>query len=130
MGWTYDPTRARLAVNKDRIRLMIGDTLPSRPLLQDEEIDVILTLCNWDLYSSCAMACDAIANKFAGDPDFNHGRIAQKRQQIVESYRRLANTFRSHAAPTVVGPSGSDYFRRGMMDHPGTASFDREEPEP
>ncbi len=123
MTWTYDPNRARLEEGRDRVRLLIGDTLETRPLLQNEEIDVALLLAQGVLDAACALACDMIVAKFSGDPDFSHGRVSQQRSQIVDHYRDLGNRFRSHlpgvsqGALQVEHPSDA-YFRRGITDHP------------
>ncbi len=119
MSWTYDPVAAESGENRDRLRLLIGDTLPSRPLLQDEELDVILTISRTFL-EACANACDVIAARASADPDFSHGRISQRRSQIVENYRELARKFRRASSHPELVPMQSGHLMPGMWDFPGT----------
>lgn len=124
MSWTYDPNRARLEAGRDRVRLLIGDTLETRPLLQNEEIDAALLLSQGVLNAACALACEMVAAKFSADPDFTHGRVSQQRSQIVAHYRALAEQFRRGSAGQFQVEHPDDaYFRRGMTDHPGAADL-------
>ena len=41
MSWTYDPN---LVSDADRVRLLIGDTLESDPLISDEELVAVMAL--------------------------------------------------------------------------------------
>lgn len=61
MGWSYD---LKLDTDRDRIRFLIGDTNLSEQLLQDEEIDWIMTL-GGNLQSWAAMAARSIGASFA-----------------------------------------------------------------
>lgn len=61
MAWTYDP---EIPTDKDWVRLTIGDTNESFPLMQDEEIEYYIT--ETGSKESAAIACvEAIIPKLA-----------------------------------------------------------------
>lgn len=62
MTWSYvvpldDP--------KDQVRLLMGDTNSARPLLQDEEIDFVLSSEARVMWAA-AQCCDLVASKYTG----------------------------------------------------------------
>ena len=59
MGWTYPKRPARSA--RDALRLMIGDTNASDPLLSDEEADYYLGNNGGNVVLAAAEACEALA---------------------------------------------------------------------
>ncbi len=68
MSWTY--VLGTLATTpKDQVRLLIGDTDTTEQLLQDEEISLLLSLENNDIYRTGWRACDAIAAEYARKAD-------------------------------------------------------------
>ena len=55
MGWTYNgPTS-----NRDKVRLLIGDTISTRPLLADEEIQFFLA-SEMNIYTAAARCCETL----------------------------------------------------------------------
>ena len=86
MSFTYDPT---LATDRDKVRLFIGDTDSTQPLLQDQEIVSLLAMFG-SVTIAAATACKNIAAKFARYADRNTGDISVKYSQIAETYRKLA----------------------------------------
>jgi len=57
MGWTYTKRPDRSA--RDALRLMIGDTNASDPLLSDEEADYYLGNSGENVVLAAAEACEA-----------------------------------------------------------------------
>jgi len=94
MTWSYsgDPTTSR----KDELRFLIGDTDSAEPLLQDEELDYILSK-QASIYLAAAVACDTIAAKFSREADTRAGpgsRLSVALSQRAKAYRAMAAEFR------------------------------------
>lgn len=101
MAWTYDATKFDDATagtygstigDRYQVRLLIQDTQTSRPLLQDEEIDWLLTQES-NVYRAAARCCDSlvarggsIGSKTVGDLSIAYN---------VEFYRGLAADLRA-----------------------------------
>ena len=107
MSFTYDP---RLTLDRDRMRLDLGDTQEPQPLLQDEELDVLLGdyALDADLEPSddeirqarlvaTAKAADIIAAKFARDVDTVMPEQRVGLSQRYQQYRALAKSLREDA---------------------------------
>ena len=131
MAWTYDPTLARPL---DLIRLLIGDTDASDPLLQDEEILSLLSL-EGSVELAAARACDAIVARFSRLADVSAGGVSIQASQRAEAYRQRAAELRQRAfrgltlyaggrswSEKVAAAADEDSipprFRRGQDDHP------------
>lgn len=98
MTWTYDgdPTGDR----KDEVRLMVGDTDQTDPLVQDEEIAYYLTQFppadTKPAWLAAAHVCDAIVGKFARKMDRSlGGALQQTASQQYDHYRQLAADLRA-----------------------------------
>lgn len=117
MAWTYgampstDPT--------DEVHFLVGDTDPDDPLIQDEEIEMLLSLypkpAGKPAYLAAAAGCDAIASKFGRKMQRSVGPISLSAQQQYEHYVELAQQLRVAYATDGKGiiPSTS------MRIHPG-----------
>lgn len=94
MSWTFgnDPANSRL----DRIRILIGDTNPQEPLLDDEFILWLLEQSTND-YVVAAQACQAIATRFAREADITVGDLSVKFSRMAEAYREAAMQLASQA---------------------------------
>jgi len=86
MSFSYDPT---LATDKDKVRLFIGDTDSTQPLLQDEEIVSLLAMFGSVAVAS-STACKNIAAKFARQADRTTGDISVSYSQISKMYFDLS----------------------------------------
>lgn len=109
MAWTYDgdPTGDR----KDEVRFMVGDTTETTALVQDEEIEYLLTLhapvAGKPAWLAAAAVCDAIAGKFARAVQQSIGSLSRSAQQQFEHYRDLAAHYRMLYATNGQGASRS-----------------------
>lgn len=112
--WTYDPS---LATAKDEVRLLIGDTIESRPLLEDEEIWYLLEIAGNNVKRAAAEACERIAAKLSADPNFAVGSWREDRSVIVSRFRELASKLRAMVTYPVTVSSPQPYFSVGMMDY-------------
>ena len=145
MAWTYEP--GRLAEGgKDRVRFAVGDTDPDDALLEDEEIEAVLSE-HPDWREAAARCARAIASAFYREVTLKAGSVALEFRQRAESYERVAARLEREAGlapplPGEYGPGGAGstsvgisagglagpfggYFRTGMMDHGGNARGDR-----
>jgi len=95
MVWTYTKRPARSA--RDALRLMIGDTNASDPLLSDEETDYYLELKPENVVLAAAEACDALAARFARDAVSSAADLERLPALKEESYMRLARQPRRRA---------------------------------
>lgn len=132
MAWTYV---LPIATAKDEVRFHCGDTDSSRPLLQDEEIEYVLTK-EPDIIAAAAVACDSIASKLSQRTDASVDGVSSSRSQAAQAFSARAAELRKRAgilAPPVFGgvyktqhdaldqdtslvqPS----FKIGQDDHPG-----------
>lgn len=99
MAWTYtDPTTS----DKDAVRFLVGDTDSTEPLVQDEEIEYVLTLratVAGDVnYWAAADVAEAIAAKFARQIDKSVGSLQGSFKQKHDHYVELARRLRTLAA--------------------------------
>jgi hypothetical protein len=95
MTFTYAlPPATALA----RVRLEIGDTVPTRALLQDEEIQVKLTARPNSELLAAADCCDLIATRSASGYDFKWKDGEFKRSQMATLYADRAAVLRARAA--------------------------------
>lgn len=109
MPWTYDK---ELPTDRDRIRLIIGDTLEVEQQFQDQEIDAMLTI--WGSITATAIAaCRALAAKYARQADKWVGDLKILASQKSEAYLNLANEL-EEAGATAVGASNQRLFAGGI----------------
>ena len=135
MVWSYDST-APGASDLSWVRLRIGDTSSGSPMLQDEEIESLLSE-EGNRHFAAAIAAESIGATFARTADKSVGKLRISIAKASESYFNLANRLRSEAdmrvAPYAGGISQSDIdarekdtdqvgapFQIGMHDFPGS----------
>lgn len=122
MGWTFgnDPANSRL----DRIRILIGDTDPSEPLIDDEPLLWILSIEPND-YLAASKACALIAAKFSRQADMSVGPLAVKFSQLADAYTELADRLALQATQEVsvdvktdilVAQPKPPFFYRGQFE--------------
>ncbi len=89
--WSYDV--ADLATNDTyKVRSRIGDTVSTEPLLEDEEIAYFLSERN-SVNGGAALACKAIAAKFARLADTTVGPQSIKLSQKAAQYMEMSAEF-------------------------------------
>lgn len=85
MTWSYDP--ATIATQPyQQVRLLIGDTLPNDPQLQDEEIKLFLTL-DKSIWRAAANCCRAIASQLSRLADSVTGDIRTLYSSKAKAYQ-------------------------------------------
>lgn len=102
MTWTYDgdPSSSTTA----QIRFEIQDTDPNAPLLQDEEIAYTLIdeagegpYVDADIFRASARCCEALAKRFAAQPDQTIGDLTISYTKQAAGYEALAEKLRAKA---------------------------------
>jgi hypothetical protein len=103
MAWTYDPN---LITDTDRVRLLIGDTLESDPLISDEELVALLSLAG-GITEAAAQASEAIATMLGRRADEISDDIGQrvKYGDRAGRYRTLAASLRASVVSVSAGSS-------------------------
>jgi len=96
MTWTYNTA---LTTDRDKIRLLIGDTTSNDQLLSDEEITFIITQ-QPNAYYAAAQACEMIAGKFGRDVSTTLEGMSIAKRQRFENYIQLAEQLRVMAMRT------------------------------
>lgn len=135
MTATYTATPATNMV--DQVRLLLGDTDMSDPLLQDEEIQFFIS--TWpDPYSAAAASAEQIAAQFAREVSSSGDGVQVGTNELQDKFVALAERLRYQAVrlgraalPYVGGQSRSDIrqaleeedtvqttFWTGMGDNP------------
>lgn len=103
---------------KDMVRVLIGDTDSTAPLLQDEDINALLLHSTSD-WSVASEACMTIASKLARDVRSVLGPLREEGQQRYEHYVSLAERYAAIAGipvPAEAGAGGAAPGRvRGLL---------------
>ncbi len=140
MTWTYsgDPSLSDV----DAIRFLIGDTDSSDQLLQNEEINYLLSLGGGSPEYAAFLGAESIAAKFSRLADSKVGELSKSASQQAEGYRRLASDLKARffatggVLPSFGGISydkertyemdtdlKSSPFKDGQFDNPGGPQF-------
>lgn len=108
MTWSYN---LQLTANKDKLRLMIGDTDQDDPLMSDEELAYLIST-HGSLESAAAAVCHSLAAKYARYADKQVGdlrlSLSQRAKQFYEMAKSFTKTAQILAAPTAGGVYTSD----------------------
>lgn len=133
MSWSYDPSQP---TSRDRVRRLLGDVNPSDQLVQDEEIDYVLTQFP-NPYLAAADLARGLAAEMSRDVSFSFEGVSIQAQQRAASFIKLAESLEEQAQRRVVAAASSlhggtptDYsedheefiFSVGMHDNPGVSS--------
>ena len=103
MTWSYGPAAdppLPITTDLDQVRLLIGDTDPAAPLLQDEEIGLYLADGLQPQPSpqlSAAMAAGLLASKYRRLVDIREGAASASLSQLAKQFSDLAAELRGQA---------------------------------
>ena len=101
MTWEYTPENIASS-RKDEVRLLVGDTQENDPLVQDEEIEMILLqfvpVEGRPAWLAAAAVCEVIAARFGRQVQQSLGPLSRAAQQMFDHYRQLAQDLRAAAA--------------------------------
>ena len=105
MTWTYGNSpsdNVNGTYNIDLLRFLIGDTDTDHQLLQDEELDFLISTQN-NYYMAAAIAADALTAKFAPSTQEKLGDCSQDFQQRYDHFLALSKELRRLAARGITG---------------------------
>lgn len=95
MTWTYDATQ--LEGNElYQARFLIGDTDGGNPLVEDEEIQWVLTQYP-NVFEASATLAEGLAAKFTSEVDVTADGLSYSARQLGENFRALAESLREEA---------------------------------
>lgn len=119
MTWSYsgDPSRSKI----DECRFLLGDTIEEEPIMQDEEIQYIIDMCNGDenqvryqLFSRAAtLFARDIKRKLGPQTEDPTDRLNYFKEKAKEYKAKL--TYSGLSIPTYAHPK---VFRKGMHSNP------------
>lgn len=92
--WTYSGNPADS--ESDAVRFMVGDTIESRPLLDDKEVEWIVSQAT-NLNIRAALACEALWSRFVAISDYTVGSVSKKFSDIAAKFKERAAQFRAEA---------------------------------
>lgn len=92
MSWTYDVTLLN-STPKYQVRMLVRDTDTTRQLVQDEEIEFVLSSTP-NIYFASAIIADMIAKQYALQPDTKTDIFSETYNNIAPSYAKLAESLR------------------------------------
>jgi hypothetical protein len=120
MGWNYSGNPA--SSQTDRVRFYIGDTDPTDPILQDEEITFLLSEEGSPLKAAQG-ACRAIIAKYAREVDYTIGPERVAASELVAHYQGVLKTLieksKASGAPSYGSSRSESTFDVGMHDASG-----------
>ena len=127
MAWTYNV--AELSTSQlFQVRFMIGDTIESDPLLQDEEINLIIAE-QGNVRSAAVECCERISSAFARQTDYKLGPYSVNASDRSKRYEEFAKKLRNKvglAAPIFEDPQRV-IFDIDMMNDSGCSHPSEEE---
>jgi len=118
MTWSYDST---LPTDTDKVRFHIGDTDETDQLLQNEEINYLLSETT-NVLLAASRAAKTVAAKFSRQADKTVGDLRISLSQKAKAYMALAadlekRALTSSACPTWQEPEEDARFELGMMEN-------------
>lgn len=99
MTWSYTPGATDA---KNQVRMLVGDTLPTDPQLQDEEINFAIGLRS-TAYGAAAVCARSLAAKFARSVTFKAGQSSATFSDLSKAYLTMATQFEMQAALSGAG---------------------------
>jgi hypothetical protein len=106
MTWSYNLQALGTANGaKDNVRMLIGDTVSTSPLLQDEEINFVLTR-RPSVYGAASDCCRSLAARFASQATTAAGDTKIMFSDISKAYSRQAVAYDQLA---IAGGAGMPY---------------------
>lgn len=107
MAFTYNTPALS---DRDRLRLLVGDTKAERPIFEDAELDDLLAL-ETNLYATAALACRVMATDSAkravamSAPGMTWGatEVSRRLMELADKYEAQAQSRTQAAFATVYG---------------------------
>lgn len=118
MSWSYDPSD--LSGNKlNQLRLVIGDTEASDPLLQDQELTFFLEQTNNSVQKAACKALDALIARASGEVNYSLGPYSESATNKINNWKALQQDLLKQIqgcnAPVSKPPTTNAIFRYDVM---------------
>lgn len=115
MSWSYDPTAPGFPTDTDQVRLLIGDTNASDPLLSNEEIAAMLVI-EGSVDLAAARAAETLATVFVRQADEVTDDLGQrvKYGNRAAVFRQLALSIRTQVSVTATVPISTYAKNQGV----------------
>lgn len=122
MTWTYTPD---FTLSRDKVRLILGDTVSTTPLVTDEEIAWAVTENNSDLYLAAALLCDSLSGRFASQATTSKtvGSLSLSKSYGEQSTRWSTRAAELRAQAAVMAPPSPTGYVDDDGNVGGTAQF-------
>lgn len=118
MSWAYDPTKLQDSP-KDQIRLLIGDTLDSDPLLQDEEIQFYMDQYPNDINRAALASVNVIITRICSTPDYTLGPYSESNGSRLKAFQSVRDELDAkvtgYNSPLASAPTTESIFSYDMM---------------
>lgn len=121
----YDPS---LTLDRDKVRLLVGDTDDDHQMLVDTEIEFALTEEADDIYLASARLCEIIAARFARDVNYRFSTLWLDSGDAYDHFLSLAERYRTESSRNTGQPiftmgegvddEAPEIFWYGMHDNP------------
>jgi len=96
------------------VRFLIGDTISTAQLMQNEEINAVLAYQPSPVYAAAACA-DALGARFSRDADLSIGATSVSASQRAAGFHRLADRLRAGGAGNLPGGDGTGVANVSMF---------------
>ena len=118
MSWNYNPENLKDSPI-DQIRLLIGDTLESDPLLQDEEIQFYLDQAPNDINRAALASVNVIITRICSTPDYTLGPYSESNGSRLKAFQSVKNELDAkvigYNSPLASAPTTEPIFSYDMM---------------
>lgn len=118
MSWSYVANYLAIS-KKDQVRFKIGDTVAADGLLQDEEIEFLLSQNDGDVLRTAISCCISIISVLSGFTDFKVGPYSESQGSRLTAYQTLHRMLLDEAtkinSPIAEVPTTSQIFYYNMM---------------
>ena len=123
MAWTYVPD---FNTTRDQIRLAIGDTISTDPLLTDEEIAQLYLSAGNSVSGAAIMGLRSLAAKYSRLSDISIESVSKRYSQRAANYLAMAMALEVQGAKgaSSAGPSATGI----SLDEMATAAADTDRP--
>jgi hypothetical protein len=119
MSWSYSGNPA--SSEMDELRFIIGDTNISEPIMQDEELEYLITEYGSNRNLLMYQAFTRAATLFARDIKRSLGPQSEDPTERLKFFRDQANSYKSKLAITGISAPVYNYpkvFHKGMHSNP------------
>ncbi len=119
MSWTYSGNPA--SSQRDELRFTISDTNQAEPIMQDEELDYLITEYGSNRNMLMYQAFTRAATLFARDIKRSLGPQSEDPTERLKFFRDQANYFRSKLSVAGISVPVYNYpkvFHKGMHSNP------------